>query len=105
MHLERDELRDLGQSSERAQIARGMALAREVNDGLRALFLPQHGRRPWVGRRWWFICPRTGGERKIVSADRRAFTFAPELRLRRRTIGGVGVQVSPSCSCPTLHDT
>ena len=46
-----------------------MALAREVNDGLRALFLPQHGRRPWVGRRWWFICPRTDGERKIVSAD------------------------------------
>jgi hypothetical protein len=55
-----------------------MALAREVNDGLRALFLPQHGRRPWVGRRWWFICPRTDGERKIVSAERHAFTFAPE---------------------------
>src|SRR5580704_18316176 len=31
-----------------AQIAARMAEAREVNDGLRALFLPQHGRRPWV---------------------------------------------------------
>jgi hypothetical protein len=52
-----------------------MALAREVNDGLRALFLPQHGRRPWLAGDGG--CPRTGGERKIVSAERHAFTFAP----------------------------
>ena len=38
-----------------AEIAGRMAEAREVNDGLRALFLPQHGRRPWASRRWGFI--------------------------------------------------
>src|SRR5271165_5934731 len=44
-------LHDIGQKVlwAGAQIAARVAEAREVNDGLRALFLPQHGRRPWFG--------------------------------------------------------
>jgi len=49
--------------------------ARQVNDGLRALFLPQHGRRPWVSRPWWFICPRTDASGKLYLPNG-AFTFA-----------------------------
>ena len=40
-----------------AQIAARVAEAREVNDGLRALFLPQHGRRSWFG---------SAGKEKII---------------------------------------
>ena len=60
-----------------AEIAARMAEARKVNDGLRALFLPRHGRRPWVS---------------LVSAERRLHLRA-SVRLRRRTIGGVSLQV------------
>jgi len=46
------ELRDKGLKVLWAERDRGaVAEAREVNGGLRALFLPQHGRRPWVSRR------------------------------------------------------
>jgi hypothetical protein len=41
------ELRDMGLWAG-AQSAARVAEARGVNDGLRALFLPQHGRRPMV---------------------------------------------------------
>jgi hypothetical protein len=41
------ELRDIGLWAG-AQIAARMAEAREVNNGLRALFLPQHSRTPMV---------------------------------------------------------
>jgi hypothetical protein len=75
-----------------AQSAARMAEAREVNDGLRALFLPRHGRRPWVSLWRWFICPRTDGEREIVSAERHLHLRA-RVHLRRRTIGGVSLQV------------
>ena len=45
------------------------------------------------GLAWrWFICPRTDGEREIVSAERHLHLRA-SVRLRRRTIGGVSLQV------------
>jgi hypothetical protein len=75
-----------------AQIAARMAEAREVNDGLRALFLPQHGRRPWVSLAVVTHLPADDGEREIVSAERRLHPRA-SVRLRRRTIGGVSLQV------------
>ena len=76
----------MGQKVLWAERDRGaVAEAREVNGGLRALFLPQHGRRPWVSRRLWFICPRTDASGRLYLPS--GASPLRQMRLRRRTAG------------------
>ena len=75
-----------------AQSAARMAEAREVNDGLRALFLPRHGRRPWVSLAGGSSARgRTASGKLYLPGG--ALHPRASVRLRRRTIGGVSLQV------------
>ena len=84
------ELHDTGQnSSGGAQIAALVVEARKLNDGLRALFLPQQGRRPRVRGPRIHLRGRTA-RRSIAPAT---LTFAPACACGRRTIDGLAVEI------------